>query len=345
MTKPSCFIRPTANAAPIPRNHQPSNLIQRLAEWLRSQGAVMETQVLPKSSHDFGEDRGVVMRAVAEYCAGRLALPDYTEQLTGCQLSGANRARFNRAMQRAGHRRRELWHAVIGAREPERDTVMNVIGGLEDYDLAHISAAQLKKFVYRAWQARREYPWCRDTPVDIFDRFVASPRIYQESLGNWSVPYGPTLSRVVKYCHTTAEASDALWGWMRVRALEKTTSGMRQSEEILSRIRGGCKNFSVAFTGLARTVGLPARPAWTFWPTIGNDHYWNEVWSVEETQWHAFDASALTRSYYADWLNRVPKSVIQVSTGERGAWNALADQRWESLTNCIGLLYPIGQVL
>ena len=41
----------------------------------------------------------------------------------------------------------------------------------------------------------------------------------------------------------------------------------------------------------------------------------------------------------------VPKSVIQVPTGERGAWNAVADQRWESLTNSIGLFYPSGHVL
>ncbi len=323
----------------------PAADVQRLAGWLRSQGAVVETHILPKLSHDFGEDRGVVTRAVAEYCAARLALPDYTDHLIGCQLNVADRERFNRAMQRAGQRRGELWRAVAAAREPERDTMMNVIGGLEDYDLAHISAAQLKESVYCAWRARRKYPWCRDTPMEIFERFVANPRIYEEPLEDWSDPYGPTLSRVVKYSHTTAEASDALWGWMRVRALEKTTSRMERPEEILSRIRGGCYNFSVAFTGLARTVGLPARPAWTFWPTLGNDHFWNEVWSVEERQWHAFDASALNRSFNADWLTRVEKSVIQVPTSERGAWNALADQRWESLTNSIGLFYPSGQVL
>jgi hypothetical protein len=319
--------------------------VQRLAEWLRSQGAVVETQVLPKLSHDFGEDHGVVIRAVAEYCAANLALPDYTDHLVGCQLNGIDRERFNRAMQRAGKRQCELWHAVIAAREPERDTMMNVIGGLEDYDLAHISMAQLEGCVDSAWRARRKYPWCRDTPMEIFDRFVATPRIYEEPLDDWSDPYGPTLIRVVKYCHTTAEASDALWGWMRLRALKKTTSEMERREEILSLIRGGCYGFSIAFTGLGRTVGLPVRPAWTLWPTLGNDHYWNEIWSVEENQWHAFDASALNRSYNADWLNQVDKSVIQVPTGERGAWNAVADQRWESLTNSVGLFYPSGQVL
>ncbi len=319
--------------------------VERLTGWLRSQGVPVETHTVPKSLRDFGEDRDVVVRATAEYCAARLPAPDYTFCLKGCQLTVAERERFNQAMQRAGQRRRELWHAVTEAREPERDTMMNVIGGLEDYDLAHMTAAQLRKFVYNAWRARRKYPWCRDTPQEIFERFVANPRIYQEPLVDWSEPYGPTLASVEKYCHTTAEASDALWNWMRVRVYEHTSSCWEQPERILSRIRGNCDEFVVAFTGLARTVGLPVRPAWTFWPTIGNEHYWNEVWSVEERQWHAFDTSALNRPYDADWMNRVPKSVIQVPTGERGAWHAVADQRWEFLTNSIGLFYPSGKVL
>ena len=61
--------------------------VRRLAEWLRSQGVVVEAHILPGLSHGFGEDREVVMRAVAEYCAARLALPDYTDHLIGCQLN------------------------------------------------------------------------------------------------------------------------------------------------------------------------------------------------------------------------------------------------------------------
>jgi hypothetical protein len=67
---------------------------------------------------------------------------------------------------------------------------MTVIGGLEDYDLAHITAAQLREQVQSAWQARRAYPWCRDTPLDVFERFVANRRIY-EDLPAWQ----PTFPR------------------------------------------------------------------------------------------------------------------------------------------------------
>ena len=94
--------------------------------------------------------------------------------------------------------------------------------------------------------------------MKIFERFVANPRTYEEPLEDWSAAYGPTLSRVVKDCHTTSEASDAVWQWMRVRAMEHPTSEMEQPK-ILSLIRGDCKDFSVAFTGLARTEGLPVR--------------------------------------------------------------------------------------
>ena len=130
-----------------------------------------------------GEDSGPVVRALAEYCAAHLPLTDYTAAVPGCRLTPAEAQRFNLAMRRAGQHRRELWRAVTASREPERHTVMNVIGGLEDYDLAHISAAQLMESVDRAWQARRKYPWCRDAPLEIFEKFVANPRIYEEALG------------------------------------------------------------------------------------------------------------------------------------------------------------------
>ena len=51
---------------------------ERLAEDLRGAGVPVTLRVLPQLGHTFGEERGVVMRAVAEYCAERLPLADYT---------------------------------------------------------------------------------------------------------------------------------------------------------------------------------------------------------------------------------------------------------------------------
>jgi hypothetical protein len=258
--------------------------------------------------------------------------------------------RFNVAMQRAGLNRRELWRAVGSSRQPERRTVMNVIGGLEDYDLAHVSARDLKWFVGQAWQARRKYPWCRDTPLELFEKYTANPRTYEEPLEEAPFWFLPRPLPPVKYCHTTADACNALWTWLsrRVRYRTEPFTPEATPRERLNQ-EGWCIEGVTLYNYFGRCVGLPMRPAYTVWPTVKlapvhSVHWWSEVWSVEEGQWHAVDSADYDRTYNTFWMPRVPKSTILASTGERGGWNAIAEERWEAFTNTIGLFYPSGQV-
>jgi len=87
---------------------------------------------------------------------------------------------------------------------------------------------------------------------------------------------------------------------------------------------------------------------WGVRPSVGASHathWWSEVWSVEENQWHAVDSSDYERTYGSFWMLRVPKSTILSTTSERGGWNAISEQRWEAFTNTIALFYPSGRVV
>ena len=223
---------------------------------------------------------------------------------------------------------------------------MVVVGGLEDYDLAHLSAGHLQGVVKAAWQARRAYPWCRDTPLEIFERFTAAPRSSEERLERCQRSLNRRLSEQVKYCRTTGDAADAVGAWRRLRAswkewpaLDNPTPG-----EVLANRGGDCRTLALLFVYLARSVGLAARPVTTTWPTLGTDHYWVEVWDVEEKGWHSFDASAANRFYHANWTGNVPKAATHAAKGEPGAWNAARESRWEAYTNTVGLFYPSGTV-
>ena len=319
---------------------------KRLAERLRASGTPVEVRVFPEFGHVCGPDSGPVVRALAEYCAAHLPLADYTAGLGRSTLGPEEVQRFNLAMRRAGQHRRDLWRAVKGLKEPERHTVMTVIGGLEDYDLAHISAAQLQEDVKSAWRARRKYPWCRDTPLEIFERFVANRRIYEEPLPAWQPPFlGRSLPRV-KYARDTAEASDAVGGWLYTRMRFRTKAhGPESSLPEMLEEQGSCREGAMMYTYLGRLVGLPMRPAYTIWPTLASWHWFSEVWSTEERQWHAVDSANEDRTYRSSWVLRVPKSAVLSTTGDRGGWNALDERRWEAFTNTIGLFYPSGRVV
>jgi dienelactone hydrolase len=320
---------------------------RRLAALLETNGISVSLRVLPGVGHDFGPDRAVVFRETAEYCRAHLPLADYTAMLRDCRLNEAERQRFNLAMQRAGQNRRELWKAVVSAREPERRTLMMVIGGLEDYDLAHVKASYLKRNVHLAWQARRTYPWCRNTPLDIFEKYVAGPRFYQEQIESWRSALNRLARHEVKYCRTTQEASDKVWKLMN----EKVAFNMQESDGILDPLKildagsAGCLGLCILHAAMARSVGLPERVTRVLWQNSLGEHFCVEVWSAEDQRWHEIDVSAGNRAFDNDWVMRVPKTAILAPTGDRGLWDGLTVGRWSSFTNTIGHIYPSGDVL
>lgn len=319
---------------------------KRLAALLETNGVPVNLQVLPGLMHNFGPDHALVIRATAEYCRANLPPADYTANLRDCKLNEAERHRFNLAMQRAGDHRRELWKAVKSSREPERRTLMMVIGGLEDYDLAHAKASDLIEHVRLAWKTRRTYPWSRDIPLDLFEKYVACPRFFQEPIENWR----PVLNRLarheVKYCATTQQASDKVWKLMN----EKVAFNLQQSGggiaplKILGVGRAACLELCILHAAMARSVGLAARVTRVLWQNSLGEHFCVEVWSSEDQRWHEIDVSAGDRAFDNDWVMRVPKTAILAASGDRGVWDGLSVGRWSSFSNTISLIYPSGDV-
>ena len=114
---------------------------------------------------------------------------------------------------------------------------------------------------------------------------------------------------------------------------------------MLADSQGNCKYMVMLYTSLARSVGVPVRPALVNWPVRRDGHCWTEVWDPDKKGWHSVDSSAPERFYRADWVLRVAKASIHAATGERGAWNADSEGRWEAYTNTVGLFYPSGTLV
>lgn len=143
-----------------------------------------------------------------------------------------------------------------------------------------------------------------------------------------------------------AAKADALQEWLhdRQRREQWTHDCFGRLDWATAGARGGCRAFCETYAEIANALGLRVRPVYTFWPTLGNPHYWVEIWDAEHRRWHACDVSAYERTWETPWMHRVPKAVSLVPTSEPGSWAAHDQSRWEMLENTIGQHYPSGEV-
>ena len=150
----------------------------------------------------------------------------------------------------------------------------------------------------------------------------------------------------VKYCRDTGEASDAVGAWLYNRLRLRTAPAVPESvgggfDPAKWVVPGGGDDMHVfwALGGIADAARICHLADFRL------GHWYTEIWGTAEKQWHAVDNASRDRTYHTSWTLRVRKSTILSTTGERGGWNALNEQRWEAFTNTVGLFYPSGQVV
>lgn len=144
----------------------------------------------------------------------------------------------------------------------------------------------------------------------------------------------------------TAAKADALHEWLHTRNRQEmwTHEWLGQLDWPTAGARGGCRAFCETYAEIGNALGLKVRPVYTFWPTLGNSHYWVEIWDGDRNRWQPCDVSAYERTWETPWMHRVPKAISLVPTGQPGSWAAHDQRQWEFLENTIGTHYPSGQV-
>jgi len=288
--------------------------------------------------------RELAAKHVSEQIADEFETVRYATTLPGHDLGLEERSLVDQALLRLGGHRGEIWDAITRMSDAEQANALRLLSQMEDFDLAKLSADELRRTVRAAHSLRQRSPWSAPVPESVFVSFVADPRV-GESLRSDQLGFHARLAPLmIKYSTTTAEAADALNSLMIALHDEAAHSPVKISGRLARMAAGGCEQYALAFAGLARGVGMPSRVAYNFWPTIGNGHYWNEVWDTEKQRWHGFDASALDRPYDFPWMHRVTKTAILSAGGKRGSWNALAERRFEALHNSIEEFYPSGRI-
>jgi hypothetical protein len=155
-------------------------------------------------------------------------------------------------------------------------------------------------------------------PEEIYLHYVLPPRVSQEPLEPWR---GYLLDQLTERLEGIASMEDAaieVNRWCGERVGFKPTQRRDQGVfETLASGYGRCEEMMIVHIAALRSVGIPARQAWTpFWATSDNNHAWTEVW-VDST-WHYTGACEPREVLDDAWFNESVKGAALVMSAVVG---------------------------
>jgi len=190
------------------------------------------------------------------------------------------------ALDRAGENGPGLAHALEDAPEVDREAIAFLLSNLPTVDLAVLAPADLLETVALTRETRERFPWGGAVPDDIYLSYVLPPRVSQEPLER-ARPY--LLEQLEPRLEGTTSMRDAAievnrWCGERVgfRPTQRRDQGVF---ETLASGYGRCEEMMIVHISALRSVGIPARQAWTpYWAASDNNHAWTELWV--DGEWH-----------------------------------------------------------
>ena len=174
---------------------------------------------------------------------------------------------------------------------------------------ALVSLEVMLDYVRHALYLRRESPFAKDIPEDLFLHFVFYPRINSEDISPCrSFFHGLLKSRIQGL--SQEEAILEINRWCAEQVTYQASNDRTESPRTayFSGI-GRCGEESTFAVSALRSVGIPARQIYVpFWAHCDDNHAWVEVYS--QGKWHFLGACEpepiLNRGWFTDASSRAP---------------------------------------
>lgn len=185
---------------------------------------------------------------------------------------------------------------------PEREALMFLYAYMPTGDVTDYSGDYYLKNVRLSEQARREMPWGKAIPEDVFRHFVLPVRINNENLDeSRRVFYNELKDRVKGLSLHDAVLEVNHWCHEKV---VYTPSDARTSSPLASvkTAYGRCGEESTFTVAALRSVGIPARQVYTpRWAHTDDNHAWVEAWV--DGKWYFFGACEPEPVLNLGWFN------------------------------------------
>lgn len=191
--------------------------------------------------------------------------------------------------------------------------VKNYLGTMPLTDVFDTDFATFASIARQAAGLRRQSPWCRDVPEDVFIHFVATPRVNNEPLADaW-----PTFR---------AALADRLAGKSAYDAVLETnywcceTATYQTSDErtlgplgVLASGNGRCGEESTYLVTALRANGIPARQIYTpLWAHCDDNHAWVEAYV--DGEWFYLGACEPEEELNRGWFTAASGRAMLVHT-------------------------------
>lgn len=175
-----------------------------------------------------------------------------------------------------------------------------------------------------ALKARKEMPWGREVPDDLFRHFVLPVRVNNERLDGFRMMYYDTLkARTAGMSMHDAALEINHWCHEKVTY---TPSDARTSSPLASILNaeGRCGEESTFTVAAMRTAGIPARQVYTpRWAHTDDNHAWVEVWT--DGKWSFLGACEPEPELNMAWFNEPASRAMLMHTLVFGDYNGPED--------------------
>ena len=190
---------------------------------------------------------------------------------------------LNAAYKLAGENRVELESAMNAVSEEHRKGLRFLIENMLERDLKKLDAKFLIENVAYAYKARKEMPWGKSIPEEIFLNDVLPYFNIDETREPWRKEFYQMCVPIVKDCQTAAEAgqrlNEQLFKKVNVRYSTKRKKANQSPGESIEQGLASCTGLSILLVDACRSVGVPARLVGIpRWPNKRGNHTWVEIW-------------------------------------------------------------------
>jgi transglutaminase-like putative cysteine protease len=197
-------------------------------------------------------------------------------------------AEVEQALEQAGKNRDELVKALNATPDDQRKGMAFLIANMPESDLRSLHADFLLENVALAYKARKELPWGRQIPEDIFLNDVLPYANVDEARDPWRKEMYELCLPIVKDCKTPAEAAHKLNSTLFTKLKAHYSTNRKKPnqspKETIEQGKATCTGLSILISDACRSVGIPARVVGTaLWANKRGNHTWFEVWDGD---WH-----------------------------------------------------------